>query len=67
MPAWFIRRGDDPLTGSPFKVIVPARGGRKPASVISRVVLPGAVGPEDGEDLLGLSVNVMSRATVNFP
>ncbi len=67
MPAWFMRRGDDPFTGSPFKVIVPARGGRKPASVISRVVLPAPLGPRTASTFLCRSVNVMSRADRQLP
>ena len=67
MPAWFIRRGDEPLTGSPLRAMVPARGGRNPASVISSVVLPAPLGPRIVRTFPGARVNVMSRATVNLP
>ena len=67
MPAWFMRRGDEPLTSSPLRVIVPARGGRKPASVISSVVLPAPLGPRMVRTFLGSRVKVMSRATVSLP
>src|SRR6202034_3246177 len=66
-PAWFIRRGDEPLTRSPLRVMVPARGARKPASVISNVVLPAPFGPRIVRTFLGSNVNVMLRATVNLP
>ena len=62
-----MRRGDDPRTGCPLKVMVPARGGRKPASVMSSVVLPAPLGPRIVSTVRGGRLNVMSRATVSLP
>ena len=53
MPAWFIRRGDDPLTGSPFRTIVPAAKRQEARQRHQQRGLAGAVRAEDGEDLLG--------------
>ena len=62
-----MRRGEDPFTGFPFNTMLPARGGRNPASVMSSVVLPAPLGPRIVSTVRGARVKLRLRATVSLP